>query len=73
MGALAVVRAREEDLRTMAHDALDAWLDQLEADTSKTPTLQELSERFLQTRQTLLAACLEALIRQRYAKVINDN
>jgi hypothetical protein len=72
MGALAVVRAREEDLRTMAHDALDAWLDQLEADTSKTPTLQELSERFLQTRQTLLAACLEALIRQRYAKELQQ-
>jgi len=67
MRALAAIGTQEEELRTMAHDALDAWLDQLEADTSKRPTLREMSERFLQTRHTLLAACLEALIRQRYA------
>jgi hypothetical protein len=52
----------------MAHDALDRWLDQLEADTSDAPTLREISERFLHTRHTLLSACLETIIRQRYAK-----
>ena len=67
MGALAAVRAREEGLRTMAHDALDTWLDQIEAETADTPTLLDLSERFLQTRLELLGRCLEAVIRQRYA------
>jgi hypothetical protein len=51
----------------MAHDALDAWLDQLEADTAEAPTLLDISERFMQTRLTLLGTCLEAVIRQRYA------
>jgi hypothetical protein len=51
----------------MAHDALDAWLDQLEADTAQAPTLLEISERFMQSRLTLLGTCLEAVIRQRYA------
>ena len=67
MGALAAIRDRQEALRTMAHDALDAWLDRLEADTAETPTLLELSERFLQTRLELLGPCLEAVIRERYA------
>ena len=51
----------------MAHDALDAWLDQIEAETADTPTLLDLSERFLQTRLELLGRCLEAVIRRRYA------
>jgi hypothetical protein len=67
MGLAAARRTVEEEVRTMAHDALDAWLDQLEADTAEGPTLLEISERFLQTRLTLLGTCLEAVIRQRYA------
>src|SRR5229473_6689616 len=67
MGMAAARRTREEDLRTMAHDALDAWLDQLAAQTPDAPTLLEISEQFMQTRLTLLGACLEAVIRQRYA------
>ena len=67
MGAAAVARDRQEDLRTMAHDALDAWLDQIEADASDQPTLRDLSERFLATRAQLLGACLEAVIRRQYA------
>ena len=63
--ALAIVP--QEDLRTMAHDALDAWLDQLERETATPPTLRDLSERFLATRSQLLSACLETVIRQRYA------
>ena len=51
----------------MAHDALDAWLDQLEQDTPAPPTLLEISERFMTTRQQLLGACLETVIRQHYA------
>jgi len=68
MGLAAVHRTVVEEVRTMAHDALDAWLDQLEADTTAdAPTLREISERFMQTRLTLLGSCLEAVIRRRYA------
>src|SRR2546425_1213833 len=67
MGAALAVVDRREDLRTMAHDALDTWLDQLDADRSKAPTLREISERFMATRLELLGACLETVIRQHYA------
>jgi hypothetical protein len=50
----------------MAHDALDAWLDQIEAEATDAPTLLEISERFMQTRLTLLSACLETVIHRRY-------
>jgi hypothetical protein len=70
--ALAVRRTLAEEVRTMAHDALDTWLDQLEADTSEAPTLREISERFLQTRHAVLSACLEAVIRRRYAKELQQ-
>ena len=56
----------------MAHDALDAGLDQLEADTAEAPTFREISERFLHTRHRLLSACLETVIRQRYAKELHQ-
>jgi hypothetical protein len=67
MGAALAVGSREEDVRTMAHDALDAWLDQVEAETTGEPTLLDISERFMATRQQVLGACLEAVIRRRYA------
>src|SRR5712691_11552006 len=67
MGAALAVVDRWEDLRSMAHDALDTWLDQVEAGTLKAPTLREISERFMASRLALLSACLEAVIRQQYA------
>src|SRR3990170_612582 len=67
MGTAVAVVDREEDLRSMAHDALDAWLDQLEQETSAPPTLLEISERFMATRQQLVEACLETVICQHYA------
>ncbi len=67
MGAALARLEREEDRRTMAHDALDAWLDQLEAETGEPPTLLQISERFMATRLELLGACLETVIRQQYA------
>src|SRR5260370_35087183 len=68
MGLAAGHRTVVEEVRTRAHDALDAWLDQLEADTTAdAPTLREISERFIQTRLTLLGSCREAVIRRRYA------
>ena len=51
----------------MAHDALDAWLDQMEAESAEPPTWLAISERFMATRLTLLGACLEAIIHQQYA------
>ena len=51
----------------MAHDALDAWLDQLEQESAEPPTLLQISERFMATRHQLLGACLETVIRQQYA------
>ena len=66
MGAAAVLD-QQEDVRTMAHDALDAWLDQMDAETAAHPTLLAISERFMATRLTLLGACLDAVIRQQYA------
>jgi len=70
--ALAAHRSIAEEVRTMAHDALDAWLDHVEADTADAPTLREISERFLQTRHALLGACLDAVIRRRYAKELQQ-
>jgi len=67
MGAALAARDRQEDVRTMAHDALDAWLDQREQETADPPTLLQISERFMATRLELLGACLEAVIRQQYA------
>jgi hypothetical protein len=67
MGAAAAALDRQEDLRTMAHEALDAWLDQIEAETTDSPTLLDLSERVLATRAQLLGACVEAVIRRQYA------
>ena len=67
MGAVAAALDQQEDLRTMAHEALDAWLDQIETETTEPLTLLDLSERFLATRSQLLGACLEAVIRRQYA------
>jgi hypothetical protein len=70
--ALATRRTLAEEVRTMAHDALDAWLDGREADAAEGATLREISERFLQTRSALLSVCLEAVIRQQYAKALQQ-
>lgn len=65
--ALALAPRPEDDLRTMAHDALDRWLDQLLIAGGAAPTLLELSEHVLTTRHTVLATGLEAIIRERFA------
>jgi hypothetical protein len=72
MRAALAQRPPQEEIRTMAHDALDAWLDQLEAETADTATLREISEQFMKTRFTLLGACLETVIRQRYAADLRE-
>lgn len=67
MAVAALVLDVREEARTMAHQALDTWLDGLEAEAVEEPTLLEISERFMETRLGLLAACLESVITQRYA------
>jgi hypothetical protein len=42
----------------MAQDALDSWLDQIQANIGKAPTLREMSERFMATLLQLLGAYL---------------
>src|SRR5712692_3604210 len=67
MGAALAGLDRQEEFRTMAHDALDKWLDQLDTDTPQRPTLREMSDRFTATRSELLGVCLETVIRRQYA------
>lgn len=67
MAATALVLPFREDVRAMAHKALDKWLDELEAEQAGPPTLLEISERFMETRLSLLATCLESVIKKRYA------
>ena len=50
----------------MAHEALDKLLDELEAEGESSPTLRELSERLMISRQDLLATCLETALKRRY-------
>jgi hypothetical protein len=65
--ALAIVLPAPKDGRTMAHDALDAWLDRLETETATPLTLREISEGFMASRLALWSACLETVLRQPYA------
>lgn len=67
MPAVAPVLETREEARTMAHQALDEWLDRMEAEAAERPTLLAISERCMETRLDLLAACLESVITQRYA------
>ncbi len=67
MATPARVLTFREDTRAMAHKALDKWLDGIEMEGREPPKLRELSERFMDTRLDLLAACLESVIKKRYA------
>jgi len=68
MALLALIQEfRNKDARTMAHEALDKLLDELEAEGENSPTLRELSERLMISRQDLLATCLETALKRRYA------
>jgi hypothetical protein len=65
--ALALVPRPADNLRTMAHDALDQWLDQMLTAGGAAPSLLELSEHALTTRHTVLATGFDAIIRERFA------
>ena len=59
------------EVRTMAHQHLDAWLDQLAPllEQPRAPTLQELSGLFTRTRGQLLGGCLQALTEALYGEL----
>lgn len=75
MGLAAVVSLHEfqelkrgAGLRAQLHDALDQWLDQVEAEMKESkPTLQQVTQAVFNRRQELTAAVTEGLIESRFA------
>lgn len=79
MGLASVARIAEpekkEIFRQMIHDELDKWADQIVDEVfedDKQPTLMELSELFERTKKKFFGACLEALIEQKYADLLEQ-
>jgi len=78
MGQGVIAEIWEHDnrelFRDMIHDEVDKWVDQLlevfEEDCR--PTLMEMSELFTSTRQEFLGSCLETLIEQKYADLLEQ-
>ena len=62
------------EVRKMAHQHLDAWLDQMMPllGQERPPTLMELSGIFTQTRTTLLSGCMQALTEELYAHFLEQ-
>lgn len=63
-----------EQFRTMIHDEVDKWVDELLPlfEEGKQPTLMEISELFTKTRQKFLGACVQRLIEQKYGELLNQ-
>jgi hypothetical protein len=58
---------RRAGLRAQLHDALDHWLDQVEAEMKESkPTLQQITQAVFNRRQELTEAVTEGLIESRY-------
>ncbi|AGA33945.1 hypothetical protein TVNIR_2296 [Thioalkalivibrio nitratireducens DSM 14787] len=57
-----------EEVRRMAHEQLDQWLEQMRPlfEQEKPPTLLELSQHFTRTRQQLLGGVLQSLADAHY-------
>jgi len=78
MGQAGIAEIWQHDnrelFRDMIHDEVDKWVDQLlevfEEDCR--PTLMEMSELFTGTRQEFLGSCLQALIEQKYADLLEQ-
>jgi hypothetical protein len=62
------------EVRKVAHQELDKWLDQLAPlfDQEKPPTLLELSRHFTQTRTTLLGGVLQSISESLYAHFLDQ-
>jgi hypothetical protein len=57
-----------KEVRRMAHDALDQWIDTLAPlfERQRPPTLMELSAYMTGTRGAFLGGCLQALTQELY-------
>jgi len=63
-----------EEVRHMAHEALDTWVDELAPLFAQeiTPQLSELSDHFQKTRFGLLGACMKAVVEKLYAPYLSQ-
>lgn len=65
----------KEKFRYMIHDEVDKWVDQIidkVFEDGKEPTLMELSQQFSETKQQFFGACLQVLIEQKYAGLLEQ-
>jgi hypothetical protein len=64
----------KEHFREMLHDEVDKWVDELldVFDEDKQPTLEDMSELFTRTRQKFLGGCLQRLIEDKYADLLEQ-
>jgi len=63
------------EFRNMIHDEVDKWVDQIIAEVfvdGKEPTVMELSQIFSKTKQKFFGACLQALMEQKYAGLLEQ-
>ncbi len=59
----------------MIHDEVDKWVDLIIKEAfadGKEPTLMELSQLFSETKQKFFGACLQALIEQKHAGLLEQ-
>lgn len=63
-----------DEVRKVAHDQLDKWLDQMAPlfERDKPPTLLEISKHFTQTRSTLLGGVLQSISESLYAHFLDE-
>jgi hypothetical protein len=63
-----------EEFRTMAHDALDKWVDGFRPffESEKPPVLEELSDHFQRTRSELLSGCMQAAVEKLYPYLLEQ-
>ena len=63
-----------QEFRAMARQSLDRWLDQLRPlfEQETPPTLREMSQRFMETRTSLLGEILQSLGETLYAAFLEQ-
>jgi len=64
----------EEHFRQMIHNEVDKWVDELVCvfDENRQPTLMEMSELFARTKQRFLGDCLQRMIEEKYAGLLQQ-
>jgi hypothetical protein len=66
---------KTEQFREMIHDEVDKWVDQIVDEVfeeGKQPTLMELSELFTRTKKKVFGSCMQTLIEQKYAGLLDQ-